>query len=94
MVTFCPGIETISNNPSENRDGRVRGRYTIFLDDLELLKQGKSTCRYRVWSLPNLDYFYNMEPRMSKQLAENTWDTLKYVLERGESEEVRRFVCL
>ena len=31
---------------------------------------------------------------MSKQLAENTWDTLKYVLERGESEEVRRFVCL
>lgn len=70
------------------------GGMLYFLDDLELPKQGKSTCRYRVWSLPNLDYFYYMEPRMSKQLAENTWDALKYVLERGGSEEVRRFVCL
>jgi hypothetical protein len=44
--------------------------------------------------VPNLDYFYEMEPRMSKKLAEDAQDTLKDLLENGEPEEVRRrFGC-
>ena len=52
MITFYPRIETISDDPPKNHDGRIRGRYGVFLDNLaERLEQGESSCWYRVWSV-------------------------------------------
>ena len=87
MIASYPGIETLLEDPPDNHGGPVRVRWAMLHHDPERLQQGKTTCRCRVWAVPDLDYFYEMEPSMSKRLAEDTQDTLKYVLENGEPEE-------
>jgi len=37
-----------------------------------------------------LEYFYEMDPAVSKQIADDAQDELMYLLENGEPEEVRR----
>jgi hypothetical protein len=101
MVTPCsavietyPGIESLLEDPPEARDGLTRVRWVMSLYDPKYHVQGKSTCRCRVWGVTGLDYFYEMEPGMSKKFAEDAQDELKYLLENGEPEEVgRRYRC-
>lgn len=97
MVTPCskviesyPGIESLLEDPPEARDDLVRVRWVMVLYDPKFHQQGKSTCRCRVWGVTGLDHLYKMDRRMSKKLAQDAQNELKYLLENGEPEEVRR----
>ena len=46
IVTY-PRIETISDDPPKNHDGRIQGRYGVFFDNPEGLEQGELSHRYR-----------------------------------------------
>jgi len=72
------------------RGGMARVRWVMTLYDPEFNGQGKSTCRCRVWEVVGLECFYEMDPEISKQLADCAQDELKYLLGNGEPEEVRR----
>lgn len=94
VIETYPGIESLLEDPPEKNDDLVRVRWVMTLYDPVYHGQGKSTCRCRVWGITGLDYFYKMEPRMSKKLADDAPDELKYLLENGEPEEVRkRYGC-
>jgi len=85
-----PGSESLLDDPPEARSGMVRVRWVMTLYDPQFYGQGKSTCRCRVWGVTGLEYFYEMDPGISKQIADDAQDELKYLLENGEPEEVRR----
>ena len=94
VIETYPGIESLLEDPPVKHDEKhpdlVRVRWVMTVYDPKYFGQGKSTCRCRVSGVTGLDYFYEMEPRMSKKLADDTQDELKYLLENGEPEEVRR----
>jgi len=43
-----------------------------------------------VWGIIGLEYFYEWDPEVPKQIADGTRDGLKYLLENGGPEEVGR----
>lgn len=90
MIEKYPGIESLLEDPPEARDDLIRIRWAMVLYDPRYYRQGQSTCRCRVCGVTGLDYYYEMEPRTSKKLAEDAQNDLKYLLENGEPEEVRR----
>ena len=90
VIEAYPGIETLLEDPPEKREDRVRMRWVMTLYDPVHHGQGRSVCRCRAWEVTGIDYFYEMEPRMSKKLADDVQGELKYVLENMEPEEVRR----
>lgn len=97
MVTPCskvieayPGIESLLEDPPEARDGMTRVRWVMVLYDPKYNSQGKSTCRCRVCGVSGLEYYFEMDSRMSKKFADDAQNELKYLLENGEPEEVRR----
>ena len=90
VIETYPGIESLLEDPPEGRNVMDRVRWVMVLYDPQHYGQGKSTCRCRVWGVTGLDYFYEMDPRMSKKFAEDAQNELKYLLENGEPKEVRR----
>lgn len=92
VIEAYPGIESLMVDPPEAREGpaRVRWVMAVYDPDSEQHKQGKSTCRCRVWAVTGLDYFYEIDPEVSKNLADAVHGELKYLLENGEPEEVRK----
>jgi len=90
VIETYPGSESLMEDPPEARGGMVRVRWVMTIYDPKFLGQGKSTCRCRVWGVTGLEYFYEMDPEVSKQIAADAQGELKYLLENGEPEEVRK----
>ena len=90
VVASYPGIETLLENTPKKHEGLVPVKWVMTLYDPKHHAQGKSTCRCRAWAVAGIDYFYEMDPSMSKELADNVQDELQYLLENGEPEEVRK----
>lgn len=94
VIEKYPGIESMLEDPPERRDDMDRVRWVMTLYDPKYFGQGKSSCRCRVSWITGLDYFYQMEPKVSKKIADDAQDELKYLLENEEPEEVRtRYGC-
>ena len=77
-------------DPPAKRGDPVRVRWVITLYDPELQEQGRSTCRSRVWGVTGIDHFYEMDPGLSRELANDVEGELRYLLENEEPEDVRR----
>jgi len=92
VIETYPGIEPLLEDPPEARarSDLVRVRWVMVFYDPVSIEQGKSTCRCRVWEVMGLEFFYEMDPGMSRKMAENAEDELKFLLENEEPEEVRR----
>ena len=77
-------------DPPAKRNDPVRVRWVMVLYDPEFQGQGKSTCRSRVWGVTGLDSLYERDPELSRKLADDVEDELRYLLENEEPEDVRR----
>lgn len=83
VIKAYPGIESLLEDPPEARDDVVRVRWVMVLSDPQYNSQGKSACRCRVCGVTGLERYYEMDPRVSKKLAEDAEKELKYLLENG-----------
>jgi len=90
VIETNPGSESVMDDPPEAPGGMVRVRWVMTLYDPEFHGQGKSVSRCRVWAVKGIEYFYAIDPEVSKQRAVGVGGELKYLLENGEPEEVRR----
>ena len=90
VIATYPGIESLLENPQKKYEGLVPMKWVMTLYDPEHYEQGKSICRCRAWAVAGINYFYEMEPKISRKLADNVQDELKYLLENGEPEDVRK----
>ena len=92
IVEAYPGLEPLLENPPEAREDLVRVRWAMIYWDPERVRQGylDPACQCRVAWLTGIDHCYQLDPELSRRLADDASTELKHLLEEGEPEEVRK----